>query len=287
MVAKTVTAFIAGLGFGVAGALAANAVGFAFIAAHGYHVELAGTTILRYALGAVLGAALMAAVGVAIGTLIRSQIIAVVIVLVWGLALEAILAGVFTAVGPYLPYTACMTLASSHPGGGALGYATKSHTAPLPYLAAVALVLVLQAAPHDDPQVASPLAPVGAGSKGLCALGNDGGKLVEGFKSAGQLSPGAGELGVVHAALTCGVRRCPGRAPGAEEGTTEGLQPSRDSTSSSKAAMSKYVRSAPMATTSSPGSSATWRSDMPWSAARRQSSSAAASSSSTLGRRLP
>ena len=145
MVAKAVTAFIAGLGFGAAGALAANAVGFTFIAAHGYHVELAGTTILRYALGAVLGAALMAAVGVAIGTLIRSQIIAVVIVLVWGLALEAILAGVFNAVGPYLPYTACMTLASSHPGGGVLGYATKSHTAPLHYLAAVALVLAIAA----------------------------------------------------------------------------------------------------------------------------------------------
>lgn len=145
MVAKTVTAFIAGLGFGAAGAAAANAVGFAFIAAHGYHVELAGTTILRYALGALLGAALMAAVGVAIGTLIRSQIVAVVTVLVWGLALEAILAGVFNAVGPYLPYTACMTLASSHPGGGVLGYATKSHTAPLPYLAAVALVLAIAA----------------------------------------------------------------------------------------------------------------------------------------------
>jgi hypothetical protein len=140
MVAKAVTAFTAGLGFGAVGAVAANAVGFGFIAAHGYHVALPGATIARYDLGAMLGAALMAAVGVAVGTLVRSQIIAVVIVLIWGLALEAILAGVLKAVGPYLPYTACMTLASSHPGGGVLGYATRSHTAPLPYLAAVGLV---------------------------------------------------------------------------------------------------------------------------------------------------
>lgn len=140
LMAKAVTTLIAGLGFGVAGALAANAVGFGFIAAHGYHVALPGTTIVRYDLGALLGAALMGAVGVAVGTLVRSQIVAVVIMLVWGLALEAILAGVFKAIGPYLPYTACMTLASSHPGGGVLGYATKSDTAPLPYLAAVGLV---------------------------------------------------------------------------------------------------------------------------------------------------
>jgi hypothetical protein len=33
-----------------------------------------------------------------------------------------------------------MTLASSHPGGGVLGYASRSHTAPLPYLAVVGLV---------------------------------------------------------------------------------------------------------------------------------------------------
>lgn len=140
LVAKAITAFSAGLGFGAAGALAANAVGFGFIAAHGYHLALAGTTIARYDLGAVLGAALMAAVGVAVGTLVRSQIVAVLIVLLWGIAFEAILAGMFRAVGPYLPYTACMTLASSHPGGGVLGYATKSQTAPLPYPAAVALV---------------------------------------------------------------------------------------------------------------------------------------------------
>lgn len=140
LVAKAVTAFIAGLGFGAVGALAANAVGFGFIAAHGFHVALAGVTIARYDLGALLGAALMAAMGVAVGTLVRSQIVAVVIVLIWGLAGEAILAGVFGAAGPYLPYTASMTLASSHPGGGVLGYATESHTAPLPYLAAVGLV---------------------------------------------------------------------------------------------------------------------------------------------------
>jgi ABC-type transport system involved in multi-copper enzyme maturation permease subunit len=140
LVAKAVTAFIAGLSFGAAGALAANAVGFGFIAAHGYHVVLAGATIARYDLCALLGAALMAPVGVAVGTLVRSQVVAVVIVLIWGLALEAILAGVFKPAGPYLPYTACMTLASSYPGGGVLGYATESHTAPLPYLAAVGLV---------------------------------------------------------------------------------------------------------------------------------------------------
>jgi ABC-type transport system involved in multi-copper enzyme maturation permease subunit len=140
LVAKAVTAFTAGLSFGAVGAIAANAVGFGFIAAHGYHFALPWATIARYDLGAMVGAALMAAVGVAVGTLVRSQIIAVVIVLIWGLAFEAILAGVFTAVGPYLPYTACMTLAASHPGGGVLGYASRSHTAPLPFLAAVGLV---------------------------------------------------------------------------------------------------------------------------------------------------
>jgi ABC-2 type transport system permease protein len=140
LVAKVIVAFAAGLGFGAVGALATNAVGFGFISAHGYDVALPAATIARYDLGAALGAALMAAVGVAVGTLIRSQIVAVVIVLVWGLALEAILAGVFKAAGPYLPFTTSMTLASSDPGGGVLGYATKSHTAPLPYLAAVGLV---------------------------------------------------------------------------------------------------------------------------------------------------
>jgi ABC-2 type transport system permease protein len=140
LAAKAVVAAIAGLAFGAVGAATSTGISLAFVAAHGYPVALAGTTIAGYAGGAALGGALLGAVGVGLGSLIRAQLGAVVGVFVWAVFVESILGGVFNSIGPYLPFTAATTLAGARLGGGGFGYGGSSAAAPLPFLGAAALV---------------------------------------------------------------------------------------------------------------------------------------------------
>ena len=73
LIAKAVTAALAGLLFGLVTSGVAIGTGPAFVAAKGCPVALGGATIARFAAGAVLGAALLGVVGVGIGSLILSR----------------------------------------------------------------------------------------------------------------------------------------------------------------------------------------------------------------------
>jgi ABC-type transport system involved in multi-copper enzyme maturation permease subunit len=131
LIAKTLAAAAAGLGFGLAATGLATGIGLAFVAANGYPVALAGGTIARFAAGTILASGLLAAAGAGLGSLLRSQLAAIVTVFAWGLVLEQIIGGLFDASQPYLPYTAATTMAGATLGGG---------TSPLPLAAAAALL---------------------------------------------------------------------------------------------------------------------------------------------------
>jgi ABC-2 type transport system permease protein len=141
LAAKGIAAAGVGLVFGAVGSAVTTGIGLAFVAGHGYPVAVAGTTIVRYAGGAVLGSALLAAAGVGLGSLIRSQLATVIGVFVWAFFVESIVGGVLNAIGPYLPFTAATTLAGSRLGGGGFGFGGSSSATPLPFVAAGALVV--------------------------------------------------------------------------------------------------------------------------------------------------
>jgi ABC-2 type transport system permease protein len=141
LAAKAIAAAAAGLVFGAAGSAVTTGISLAFVAGHHYAITVAGTTIARYALGAVVGSALLAAAGVGLGSLIRSQLAAVIGVFAWAFFVESITGGFFNSIGPYLPFTAATTIAGSRLGGGGFGFGGSSSAAPLPFLAAAALVL--------------------------------------------------------------------------------------------------------------------------------------------------
>jgi hypothetical protein len=129
LVAKSITAAAVGSLFGLAAALPVTGVGVAFIAADGYHLTVSAGSMARFVAGAFVGAGLLAVAGVGIGSLIRSQVVSVMAAFCWVYAVELILAGVFPAAAPYLPYTAATTLAGAVPKG----------STPLPFGAAVAV----------------------------------------------------------------------------------------------------------------------------------------------------
>jgi ABC-2 type transport system permease protein len=131
LIAKAIAAAGVGLLFGLVAAGLSTGISLAFVAAKGYPVALAWGTIARFGAGAILGSGLLAAVGVGLGSLLRGQLAAVVSVFAWGLVVEQLIAGLFDASQPYLPYTAATTMAGATLGGS---------TSPLPFAAAAALV---------------------------------------------------------------------------------------------------------------------------------------------------
>ncbi len=131
LIAKVVTATLAGLLFGLISAGLTTAIVLAFVSAKGYAVALSTATIVRFATGAIVGAGLLAALGVGVGSLLRSQLAAIVTVFAWGFVLEQILGGLYGSVQPYLPFTAAGALAGSPLGNG---------PNPLPFAAGAALV---------------------------------------------------------------------------------------------------------------------------------------------------
>ena len=145
LIAKTAAGTVAGAVFGMVSALIAAGTGLAFTAAHGYHAALGAGTLAGDAAGAVLGAALFGAIGIAAGSLTRSQLAGVIGIFVWGLVVESLIGGLFTAVRPYLPYTAATTLAGIKLGGAAFGPAhdLAGVAGPLPFAAAAALVAAI------------------------------------------------------------------------------------------------------------------------------------------------
>jgi ABC-2 type transport system permease protein len=141
LVAKAVTAAVAGAVFGLAAGVIATGVGLASVAARHDHLALSAGTLAGHAAGAVAGGALLGALGAAVGSLVRSQLAAVVGIFVWAIVIESVIGGLFTAVRPYLPYTAATTLAGTSLGNAAFGPAHGlKGSGPLPFLAAAALL---------------------------------------------------------------------------------------------------------------------------------------------------
>jgi ABC-2 type transport system permease protein len=136
-----------GAGFGLVASLVAAGIGVGVAAGHGGPLALGTGTLIGHAAGAVVGGALLGALGVAVGSLIRSQLAAIIGVFVWAVVVESLIGGLFTAVRPYLPYTAATSLAGTQLGGAAFAAAHKmARRGPPPFVAAAALIAGLTAA---------------------------------------------------------------------------------------------------------------------------------------------
>ena len=148
LAAKAIAAALVGAIFGLIGTAIATGIGLASTASAGQQITLSAPTLLRDDLGTVLGAALLAPLGVAVGTLIRSQVAGIFSLLIWALAIEPVIGGLYTSAQPYLPYSTATTLAGAELGSGASGvHVSVQHGAaaaitptPLPFGAVVALL---------------------------------------------------------------------------------------------------------------------------------------------------
>jgi ABC-type transport system involved in multi-copper enzyme maturation permease subunit len=148
LAAKAVAAACFGAGFGLVAAVMAVGVGLGFAAGHDGPLALGAGALAGHAAGAMLGGALLGALGVAVGSLVRSQLAAVIGIFVWAVVLESLIGGLFTAVRPYLPYTAATTLAGAPLGAAAFGPArtVSGGGGPLPFVAAAALIAAVAGA---------------------------------------------------------------------------------------------------------------------------------------------
>jgi ABC-type transport system involved in multi-copper enzyme maturation permease subunit len=118
LIAKTISAGLAGLVLGFVGTVVTTGIGLGFVAARSYPVALPAGTIIRFSNGVILGSGLLAAIGAAVGSLIRNQIGSIIAVFIWAFGLEQILGGISRALAAYLPYTAATTLAGARSGEG-------------------------------------------------------------------------------------------------------------------------------------------------------------------------
>jgi ABC-2 type transport system permease protein len=144
LAAKVVAAAAGGAVFGLVVDLIATGVGLGFVAGHHYPVSIGTVTFVRFGVGHLVGGALLAGLGAVLGSLIRSQLAAVIGVFVWSIILESLIGGLFTAIRPYLPYTAGTTLAGTPLGAAGFGPSRAvSAGAPLPFAAATALLAAL------------------------------------------------------------------------------------------------------------------------------------------------
>lgn len=144
LAAKAIAAALAGAVFGLAGFAISFGSGASFALARGFPITIGAATLADWGAGHLVAGALLAAIGSVSGSLVRSQLAVVTGVFVWAIILESIVGGLYTAVRPYLPYTAATTLAGTRLGGAAFGPAHGvSGGAPLPFAAAVALLAAL------------------------------------------------------------------------------------------------------------------------------------------------
>ena len=143
LAAKTITAGIGGLAFGLAATAVATTAGLAFAAAKGYPLALSAAAIARYCAGAILAAGLLAAAGAALGTLIRNQVSAIIAVFAWCFGIEQILGGLSHRLAPYLPFTAAASMAGA--ANGAMPPMPSGMT-PLPFTAVAGLLAALSIA---------------------------------------------------------------------------------------------------------------------------------------------
>lgn len=144
LIAKTVVGAVGGAVFGLAGYAVTLTEGLAFTAGHGYGLVVGAGTLTDWGLGHLVGGALLGAIGVAVGSLVRSQIAGVIGVFVWTVIIESLIGGLFTAVRPYLPYTAAAALAGTPLGSASFGPGRGAASAgSLPFAAATALLVAI------------------------------------------------------------------------------------------------------------------------------------------------
>jgi ABC-2 type transport system permease protein len=144
LVAKTVAGAVGGAVFGLAGYAITVTEGLAFTAGHGYGLAVGAGTLTDWGLGHLVGGALLGVLGVVVGSLVRSQLAGVIGVFVWTIIIESLIGGLFTAVRPYLPYTAASALAGTPLGSASFGPGRGATGAiPLPFAAATALLVAI------------------------------------------------------------------------------------------------------------------------------------------------
>ena len=146
LAAKMVAGAAGGAVFGLVVDLIATGAGLGFVAGHHYPVSIGTVTFVRFGLGHLVGGALMGSLGVVLGSLVRSQLASVIGVFVWSIILESLIGALFTAIRPYLPYTAATSLAGTALGAAEFGPSRAvSSGAPLSFAGATALLAGLAA----------------------------------------------------------------------------------------------------------------------------------------------
>lgn len=120
LAAKTATAGVYGLLFGLLGGIVATVIGVIFVEAQGLDFMVSAATIAEYLGGAALGSAILAMAGVGLGSLIRDQVASIIVIFAWGFVIERLLAPLITSVAPYLPLTAATSLGGATVAGATM-----------------------------------------------------------------------------------------------------------------------------------------------------------------------
>jgi len=110
LAAKLVAAALTGMLFAVVCVALSFGAGLAVLAARDVDVALTGTHVVVLVFGPVAASAGTAMLGVAIGALIRNQVGAIIAVVVYTLAIEALIFAAIPSVGRYLPGQASSAL---------------------------------------------------------------------------------------------------------------------------------------------------------------------------------
>jgi ABC-2 type transport system permease protein len=115
LAAKLAAGALAGLVFGIVGALLSYGIGVACLAGRGIDYALSGGQTALLLLGTVAVTALWGAIGVGLGGVLRNQVSAIIGLLAWGFVVENLLFGLVPDVGRFGPV---------HAGDGFVGLAT-------------------------------------------------------------------------------------------------------------------------------------------------------------------
>lgn len=110
LAAKLIVAALTGISLAVVCVALSFGAGLAVLTARDVDVSLTGTHVVVLVFGPVAASALTAMLGVTIGALIRNQVGAIIAVVVYTLAIEALIFAAIPSVGRYLPGQASSAL---------------------------------------------------------------------------------------------------------------------------------------------------------------------------------
>jgi ABC-2 type transport system permease protein len=103
LVAKLAAGALAGLVFGLVGALLSLGIGYACLAGRGIDYVLSGGQTAQMLLGSIAVTGLWGAIGVGLGAVLRNQVSAIIGLLAWGFVVENLLFGLVSDVGRFGP----------------------------------------------------------------------------------------------------------------------------------------------------------------------------------------